>query len=74
MLKFSPRQLKAARERLGFSRERLAKRSKKDKKGNHLTEDAIRRIETGRREPKANTLGAIAAALGCPIDDLFKRV
>jgi transcriptional regulator with XRE-family HTH domain len=74
MLKFSPRQLKAAREKLGFSRERLAKLSKKDKKGNHLTEDAIWRIETGRREPKANTLGAIAGALGCPIDDLFKRV
>lgn len=73
MLKFSPRQLKAAREKLGFSREKLAKMSKKNKKGDHLSEDSIWRIETGRREPRANTLGAMAAALQISIDDLFKR-
>jgi transcriptional regulator with XRE-family HTH domain len=73
MLHFSPRQLKAAREKLGFSRARLAVLCKKNKKGDHLAEDTIWRIETGKREPRANTLGAIAAALGIAVDDLFLR-
>jgi len=31
----------------------------------------IRTIESGGGNPHANTLGAIAEALGCAVDDLF---
>jgi len=74
MLRFSPRRLKAAREKLGFSRASFARLSKKNKKGDHLSEDSIWRIETGQREPRANTLGAMAAALQISIDDLFENL
>ena len=74
MMYFNPRSLKAARTKLGFSRAKLAQLAKRDNKGNHLAEDTIWRIEAGKREPRANTLAAIASALNMPVDDFFIRM
>ena len=56
--------LKAARRRLGWSREELAFRAK-------LSWPAVAQIESGRREhPRPATLSALADALGVTIDYL----
>lgn len=66
MLIFVPKQLQSAREKAGLTRAQVATLAK-------LTEDAIWRIETARREPKVNTLAAIADSIGCPMDNLFRK-
>src|SRR5436189_5733096 len=58
--------LKAARRRLGWSREELAFRAK-------LSWPAVAQIESGRREyPRPPTLSALADALAVTIDYLVR--
>jgi DNA-binding XRE family transcriptional regulator len=64
---FSRDQLRALRERAGYSRTQLAY---------HLdrTEQTVYLWEVGRTQPLPGVLGRLASVLGCAIDDLFAPV
>ena len=65
--RFSPALLRAARKQAGLSREHVAFAT-------NLTVVTIGYWETGRVEPKANNLAAVAAVIGCSIEDLYEEV
>ncbi|MHB1411821.1 MAG: helix-turn-helix domain-containing protein [Thermoleophilia bacterium] len=56
--------LKVIREELGLSQEQLSKRSS-------IAQESLSRIETGRRDPRTDTLRKIAAGLGMTLHDLL---
>src|SRR5262245_63914136 len=57
--------VRASRIRLGWSQEELARRS-------GLSRAGISAIETGRLVPSAAAALALAAALGCRVEDVFR--
>jgi transcriptional regulator with XRE-family HTH domain len=66
MKRFSPRILREKRYAAGMRQERLAVES-------DLSVYSVVGYERGRWVPRADSLDALAHALGCPIDDLFEN-
>lgn len=65
-LRFSGSRLRARRVRVQMQREELALKVAR-------SAHSIASYELGRAVPSIETLGALASALGCTIDDLFDR-
>ncbi len=66
-MRFCPENIQKRREELGMSREELAEKA-------GISSTAIWRIETGKREPLASTLGMIAKALQTQRISMFYKV
>ncbi|MCL5883315.1 MAG: helix-turn-helix domain-containing protein [Actinobacteria bacterium] len=59
--------LRAIREQRGLSQEQLSKRC-------GIAQESLSRIETGRRDPRTDTLRKIAAGLGITLHDLLSAI
>lgn len=59
--------LRTVREGLGFSQSELSRRS-------GMAQESLSRIETGRRDPRLNTLQRLARGMGLSLDQLLGRL